>query len=65
MVLTEQERDAALSFRNLPRVAVLTPEAVGISDLLRAATVVLSQPSIEQLVARTGAPRQGTGEEAS
>ncbi len=65
VVLTEQERDAALSFRNLPRVAVLTPESVGVSDLLRAATLVLSQASIEQLVARTGAPRQGTGEEAS
>jgi len=65
VVLTEHERDAALSFRNLPRVAVLTPQSVGISDLLRAATVVLSEPSIEQLVARTGTPRQATGEEAS
>ncbi len=65
VVLTEQEGDAALSFRNLPRVAVLTPQSVGVSDLLRAATLVLSQQSIEQLVARTGAPRSGAGEESS
>ncbi|HTQ67835.1 MAG TPA: 50S ribosomal protein L4 [Solirubrobacteraceae bacterium] len=59
VVLTEGEGDAALSFRNLARVAVLTPQAVGVSDLLGAATVVISQPAVEQLAARTGAPRRG------
>ena len=38
VVLTPQEGDAALSFRNLARVAVLTAEDVGVSDLLGAAT---------------------------
>ena len=49
VVLTEQEGDAALSFRNLARVAVLTPQAVGVSDLLRAATLLVSQAAIEGL----------------
>ncbi len=60
-MLTEQEGDAALSFRNLARVAVLTPQAVGVSDLLRAAAVIVSKPAIEGLVARTGATRRGAG----
>ena len=59
VVLTEQEGDAALSFRNLARVAVLTPQDVGISDLLQAATLLVSQPSIEGLVSRTGPTRRG------
>jgi large subunit ribosomal protein L4 len=65
VVLTEQEGDAALSFRNLARVAVLTPQAVGVVDLLAAATLIVSQPSLEALVARTGAPRRGAAVEAS
>ena len=65
VVLTEQEGDAALSFRNISRVAVLTPQAVGVTDLLGAATLVLSQPAIDQLAARTGASRRGAAEEAS
>ncbi len=65
VVLTEQEGDAALSFRNLARVAVLTPQAVGVTDLLAAATLIVSQPALEALVARTDAPRRGAAEEAS
>ena len=34
-----EEGDAALSFRNLARVAVLTPENVGVTDLLGAASL--------------------------
>ena len=65
VVLTEAEGDAALSFRNLARVAVLTSQAVGVSDLLAAATLIVSQPSLAALVARTDAPRRGAAEEAS
>jgi large subunit ribosomal protein L4 len=65
VVLSEQESEAALSFRNLARVAVLTPQAVGVSDILAAATLLVSEASIEQLSARTLAPRRGTSAEAA
>ncbi len=52
VVLASEERDAALSFRNLARVAVLTHENVGVADLVGAASLVLSQPALEALTAR-------------
>lgn len=54
VVLGAEERDAALSFRNLPRVAVLTPENVGVADLLGAASLLVSQTALHALVARAG-----------
>ena len=48
---------AALSFRNLARVAVLSAENVGVADLLGAASLVISEPALEALTARTGKPR--------
>jgi large subunit ribosomal protein L4 len=56
VVLTDDERDAALSFRNLARVAVLTPQSVGVADLLGAASLVLSQGALDALTARAGRP---------
>jgi large subunit ribosomal protein L4 len=59
IVLDAQERDAALSFRNLAQVAVLTPENVGVADLLRAANLVTSQAALDALTARAvGAERE-------
>jgi large subunit ribosomal protein L4 len=52
IVLDAVEREAALSFRNLASVAVLTPESVGIADLLRAGSVVASQGALDALSAR-------------
>ncbi|HEV7943467.1 MAG TPA: 50S ribosomal protein L4 [Solirubrobacteraceae bacterium] len=52
IVLDASEREAALSFRNLASVAVLTPESVGIADLLRAGSVVASQGALDALSAR-------------
>ncbi len=52
VVLAAEERDAALSFRNLARVAVLTHENVGVADLVGAASLVLSQPALDALTAR-------------
>jgi large subunit ribosomal protein L4 len=57
VVLTAEESAAALSFRNLARVAVLTAENVGVTDLLGAACVVVSEPALAGLTARTGNPR--------
>ncbi len=57
VVLAPEESSAALSFRNLARVAVLTAESVGVADLLGAASLVISEPALAALTARTGPPR--------
>jgi large subunit ribosomal protein L4 len=57
VVLSPEESSAALSFRNLARVAVLTAENVGVADLLGAASLVISETALEALTARTGKPR--------
>jgi large subunit ribosomal protein L4 len=54
VVLSTEERDAALSFRNLAGVAVLTHENVGIADLVGAASLVCSQAALDALAARAG-----------
>jgi large subunit ribosomal protein L4 len=52
VVLAADDANAALSFRNLAGVAVLTHENVGIADLLGAASLVISQPALDALTAR-------------
>jgi large subunit ribosomal protein L4 len=52
VVLAAEEANAALSFRNLARVAVMTHESVGVADLLGAASLVISQPALDALTAR-------------
>jgi large subunit ribosomal protein L4 len=59
VVLVPEESSAALSFRNLARVAVLSAENVGVADLLGAAALVISEPALQALTARTGPPRKG------
>ncbi len=67
VVLMADESSAALSFRNLARVAVLTAENVGVADLLGAASVLVSELALQALIARTGsrsrAERRNGGEE--
>jgi len=60
VVLAAEEANAALSFRNLARVAVLTPEQTGVADLLRCPALVVSQPALDALTARAA----GTGRSA-
>jgi large subunit ribosomal protein L4 len=55
VVLADSESSAALSFRNLARVSVLTAENVGVTDLLGAASLVVSEPALAALTARAGA----------
>jgi large subunit ribosomal protein L4 len=57
VVLVAEESSAALSFRNLKRVAVLTAENVGVADLLSAASLVVSEAALGALTARAGAAR--------
>src|SRR3984893_16512280 len=59
VVLTESESSAALSFRNLARVAVLSAEDVGVTDLLGAASLVVSEPALAALTARAASAGHG------
>jgi len=52
LVLTEDERDAALSFRNLPEVAVAGPKGYGVYELLRAREVVFSRAAYSKLAGK-------------
>jgi large subunit ribosomal protein L4 len=64
VVLAAEESAAALSFRNLARVAVLTAENVGVADLLGAASLLISETALQALTARTGKPRAAEQETA-
>ncbi len=55
VVLGVEDSNAALSFRNLTRVAVLTATDVGVTDLLAAASLLVSQTALEELTARAAA----------
>jgi large subunit ribosomal protein L4 len=52
VVLTEAEAKAAYSFRNLDRTSVLPADAVGVADLVGAATVLASQAALDELTRR-------------
>ncbi|HEV3323569.1 MAG TPA: 50S ribosomal protein L4 [Solirubrobacteraceae bacterium] len=67
VALAPEESNAALSFRNLARVAVLAHEDVGVTDIVGAATLVLSQAALDALTARAGGGQAGAdgGESAA
>jgi large subunit ribosomal protein L4 len=52
VVVTAQERGAALSFRNIDRVSVLEPNSVGVADIVGAASLLCSDAALAQLTAR-------------
>jgi large subunit ribosomal protein L4 len=52
VVLTEEQASVALSFRNLPRVAVLSDTGVGIADILQGASLLVTQEALDLLTAR-------------
>lgn len=54
LVLTDDDRDAALSFRNLPRVAVVGVGEYGVYELLRAREVVFSRAAYSRLAGSSG-----------
>jgi large subunit ribosomal protein L4 len=62
VVLSHDEAAAALSFRNLDRVSVLAPEAVGVSDLLAAASLAVSEAALEALSTRAAGAGETGGE---
>src|SRR5271167_403921 len=52
VVLAAEESSAALSFRNLARVAVLSAENVGVTDLMGAASLLVSEQALDALATR-------------
>jgi large subunit ribosomal protein L4 len=60
-VLVPEESAAALSFRNLTRVAVLSAANVGVTDLLGAASLLVSEAALSELTERAGKSARGGG----
>ncbi len=61
---TPRSADAALSFRNLARVAVLDPENVGVADLLGAASLLVSAGRRSQALTARAQPGLAPGRAA-
>jgi large subunit ribosomal protein L4 len=65
VVLAPEESAAALSFRNLRAVAVLSAADVGVTDLLAAASLLVSETALPELSARAAQqPGRAGAEEA-
>ena len=58
VLLSEEEANAGLSFRNLRAVDVMPVADAGVADVVGAATLLVSETALEQLVARAA----GTGD---
>ena len=52
VVLTDEEAKVAYSFRNLDRTSVLPAGAVGVADLVGAASLLVSQAALDELTRR-------------
>jgi large subunit ribosomal protein L4 len=52
VVLAVDQVDVALSFRNLRRVSVLPADAVGVADLVGAASLLMTQEALDELTRR-------------
>ncbi len=52
IVVTDDDEHAELSFRNLPKITVVTPFEYGVYELLRAREVVFSRAAYERLIGR-------------
>ena len=54
IVLAPEESGAAKSFRNIPRVGVVDVSAIGVADVIGAASLVVSEGALEKLQERLG-----------
>ena len=54
VLLTESEAAAGKSFRNLARVAVMSVADTGVADVIGAASLLVSEAALPELVARAG-----------
>jgi len=66
VVVTGEESAAAKSSRNLPRVSVVTAEAVGVAEIVGHRSLIASEGALEVLAGRAGeVARGGGGDEGS
>jgi large subunit ribosomal protein L4 len=63
VVVTAEERGAALSFRNIARVSVLEPSSVGVADIIGAASMLCSDAALAALTERAKSSRRGMADE--
>jgi len=52
VLLSESEANAGMSFRNLKRVAVMPATDAGVADLIGAASLLVSESALTELVSR-------------
>ena len=64
VVLADDEEAAAKSFRNIARAAVLPVAAVGVADVIGAASMVVSEAALQALTARAKGERSEAPEAA-
>jgi large subunit ribosomal protein L4 len=57
VILGDEQEQAALSFRNMKRISVLSVSMVGIADLIGARSVICSQAALDALTARAKGER--------
>lgn len=64
VVIGAGEAAAAKSFRNLPRVSVVTAAAVGVAEIVGHRSLIASEDALATLTERAGAVERGGGEGA-
>jgi large subunit ribosomal protein L4 len=60
VVLSDEQVDVALSFRNLRRVSVLPADAVGVADLVGSASLLVTQDALDELTRRAKGEKPGS-----
>ena len=63
VVLTEAQAHAALSFRNLARVSVISTVGVGVADLIGGAKLLITEAALAELTARVNGETAPAGED--
>jgi large subunit ribosomal protein L4 len=63
VVLGPEQSDVALSFRNLKRVAVLSATDVGVTEVVGAASLLVTEAALSELTERAAKPRAGASEQ--
>jgi len=65
VVLSQDQANVALSFRNLARVGVLPAEGVGVADLVGAASLLVTEEALAELTQRAKGEKATKAEEAA
>ncbi len=65
VVLSQEQANVALSFRNLARVGVLPAEGVGVADLVGTASLLVTEEALAELTQRAKGERAEKAEEAA